>query len=91
MPAHTQIVLPLLIHPQTCSAVLSLFFPKCCPVPLSQNDFHSTGLEGTELKRGELQRVLKECKEYSKTKGLEESEVFSKSYRDFPKVPWKYC
>lgn len=73
MSAHTQIVLPLLIHLQPCSAVLSLFFPKCCPVPLNQDDFYSTGLEGTELKWGQLQRVFKE---YSKTKGLEESEVF---------------
>lgn len=55
-----------------------MFFPKSCSVPHSQDDFHSTGLEGRELKRGELHTVLEECKKCSKTKGLEEREVFAK-------------
>lgn len=78
MSAHTQIVLPLLIHP-SLAVLFCPVLPKMLPSASWPRWFlwHRTG--GNSTKRGELQRILKECKEYSKTKGLEESEVFSKS------------
>lgn len=63
---------------QPCSAVLSYSSQnaaQCLSAKVSS--MAQTG--GNSTKRGELQRISKECKEYSKTKGLEETEVFSKS------------
>lgn len=71
---------------------------QCCFVPVlpkmlpsasqpSWFPWHRTG--GNKIKRGELQKILKQCKEYSKTKGLERMRYFHNVREIFQKIPWK--
>lgn len=69
--------------PAVLRGYVAQVFPKMLPSTSQPRWFCSTGLGRKELKKGELQRVLEEFKQYSKTKGLEVEEAFSERCRDF--------